>query len=162
MVRIRCYSLFVIVIIAVLTGGASFALAEEVNSGLLPCSGIEGVESSVEFSNLKPCTACDFFGLITKGMDFITRILIPPLAVILLAYAGLLYLVSGAVDKRVQANRLIFGTVVGVAFIYSSFILFYTLLMTLSGDAVTAEKYFKITARGFALSCDTARAPGSS
>lgn len=130
---------------------------------LIPCSGIEGVPGSVESGlGLTHCTTCDFFKLFSNILNFISLYIIPPLAVVLIAWAGLLYLTSGAVNQTAKARKILIATVLGALFSYASFIILYTFLTVLSGGEVTAEKYFKITATGFSIQCTIAAAPLSS
>lgn len=100
------------------------------------------------------CRACSFFKLIDNTFTFILTRVVPPLAVILIAIGGFLYLVSGdSEQRRTQARGILTWTVVGLVLVYASFILLHTVLTVLAGDRVDVEGVFLITSRGFEIVC---------
>lgn len=94
------FTLFIILLLPVLALGA----------GLVPCDGT-------------PSSPCDYNALMTminNVIDYVFKFLVLPIAAIMFAYAGILYLVSGAVPStRSKAKSIftdvLFGLVIATA-----------------------------------------------
>jgi hypothetical protein len=133
----------------VLVAGALFIVsaASAQAQGIVPaeCVGAGAVEL---------CRACSFFKLIDNIFNLILTRVVPPLAVILIAIGGFLYLVSGdSEQRRTPARGILTWTLVGLVLVYASFILLHTVLTVLAGDRVDVESVFLMTSRNFEISC---------
>lgn len=143
MTHVLKISLFLVFLISLLFIGFETAYAQ----GVVPteCVGAGAVDL---------CRACSFFKLIDNIFSLILTRIVPPLAVILIAIGGFLYLISGdSEQRRTQARGILTWTVVGLVLVYASFLLLHTVLTVLAGDRVDVESVFLITSRGFEIVC---------
>ncbi|MDP3794669.1 MAG: pilin [bacterium] len=157
--RAKTISAIILILAGAFLLGSLPAAAE--TKPLIPCSGVEGIRTPGDTADLPACTTCHFFGLVTNIIDFVSKYLIPPIAVILISYAGLLYMLSGAVDQKAQAKSLLISTLLGVALTYSAFIILVTFLNVIVGESV-AQSVFKITKDGFSITCEIPPPPKTS
>jgi len=93
-----------------------------VSARIVPeCKGPDG--------NPGPCGLCDFFLLIRNILNFIAFTLAPPVAALMFIAAGFLFLVSGGSEERVnQARKIFFNVVIGLFFIYASWLIIGSLI----------------------------------
>lgn len=141
----KLFPVFFIIGAVFLVAGSAYATHG--NQGVIPaeCVGAGAVDA---------CRACSFFKLIDNVINVILIHAVPPLAVILIAIGGFLYLVSGdSEQRRTQARGILTWTVVGLVLVYASFLLLHTVLTVLAGDRVDIESVFLITSRGFEIVC---------
>lgn len=136
------FLLIIFVFSAVFVAGTAYAV------GLIPaeCTGPKAVIT---------CTACHFFNLIDNIISFVLTKIVPPLAVILIAIGGFLYLISGdSEQRRTQARTILTWAVAGLVLVYASFILLHTFLTVLAGDQVdNIKSVFLITSQNFEIRC---------
>lgn len=77
--------------------------------GLVPCGG----------SGQDPCELCHIFVLFDNIVRFILTSVVPPIAVFMLIFGGIMFYVSaGDVEKATKARRLITSTIVGMMIVY--------------------------------------------
>ena len=92
--------------------------------GLALAPQIAGARIVPECSETKGCGLCDFFLLVTNIYDFIAFKLAPPMAGILIVFAGALFLVSGGSEERVsQAKKIFVNVVIGLVFVFASWLI---------------------------------------
>jgi hypothetical protein len=91
-----------------------FAPLISLAAGLVPCGG----------QGEQPCQFCDFFVLFDNIVDFLLIKIVPPLAALMIAIGGVVYLVSRADPEMLSLARRIFTSVVyGLLIIYSAFLI---------------------------------------
>jgi len=92
--------------------------------GLAILPQIAGARIVPECTGPRGCGLCDFFLLIMNIYDFIVFKLAPPVAGILIVFAGALFLISGGSEERVsQAKKIFINVVIGLVFIYASWLI---------------------------------------
>lgn len=100
--------------------------------GLVPC-GTEKDPITKRVTN--PCTYDHIFELINTVINFILYILAIPIAAIMFAYAGFLYLTSGGDTGKVSKATSIFGDVaMGLVFVAGAWLIIKTVLSVLGYD----------------------------
>ena len=84
--------------------------------GLVPCE-----------SPHCPCRLCDFFVMIERIIDFILLKLVPTLAVLMIALAGLIYIIShttgGGVEMMARAKKILTSVVLGLFLVYGAWLI---------------------------------------
>jgi len=102
--------------------GAGGTLAKRSNcpkEGLVPCG-----------TDTCPCTLCDTFVLIQKILHFITFTLVPPIGIVLLIVAGVMYVLSTGNPSVVQrAGSLLKAVLIGLIIVYASWLLVNTIML---------------------------------
>lgn len=92
--------------------------------GLVIVPQIAGARIVPECTGPKGCGLCDFFLLITNIYDFIAFKLAPPVAGILIVFAGALFLISGGSEERIsQAKKIFVNVVIGLVFVFASWLI---------------------------------------
>lgn len=92
----------------------------------------------------KMCTFEDVFILINKFIKGILEFVIAPFVLILVIYAGFLYLTSGgAAEKREKAKNIFYDIVIGILWILGSWLIVYTLFKSLGYTGETGLEGFK-------------------
>jgi len=82
--------------------------------GLVPCGNVDTC----------PCELCDFFVMLDGIIDFLLIKIVPPLAVLMIAIGGGMYIISqGNPEMLTQAKRLFTAVVIGLLIIYGSFLI---------------------------------------
>jgi hypothetical protein len=72
----------------------------------------------------KGCGICDFFSLVVNIFAFIAFRLAPPVAGLLIVFAGALFLMSGGSEERVsQAKKIFINVVIGLVFVFASWLI---------------------------------------
>jgi len=75
-------------------------------------------------SGQKGCGLCDFFSLVVNIFAFIAFRLAPPVAGLLIVFAGALFLVSGGSEERIsQAKKIFVNVVIGLIFVFASWLI---------------------------------------
>jgi hypothetical protein len=102
------------------------------SGGLVPC----GTEKDpITKKILNKCTYDHIFELINNVINFILYILAIPIAAIMFAYAGFLYLTSGGDTGKVSKATSIFGDVaMGLVFVAGAWLIIKTVLSILGYD----------------------------
>lgn len=115
---------------------------ECVNPGLVPCGN----------TGQPACTICDGFVLAQNIIDFIMIDIIPPVAALILAIAGVLFLFTGGSSRRrTQARNLLKNAVIGIVIAYASFLIINSVLTFFTPES--ASTYFNIAEGGFRIQC---------
>jgi hypothetical protein len=83
-------------------------------------------------NGLKGCGICDFFALVSNIFGFIAFRLAPPVAGILIIFAGALFLMSGGSEERIgQAKKIFINVVIGLVFIYASVLIVNSIIVVI-------------------------------
>jgi len=110
-------------------------LSEEIKAlgnGLIPCGTKKDPKTGVV---LEPCTYKHLFDLINNVVNFILYFLAIPIAAIMFAYAGFLYLSSQGDTSKVSKATGIFGDVaMGLIYIAAAWLIIKTVLSILGYD----------------------------
>ena len=81
--------------------------------GLINCTGPDG-----------QCELCDLFNLINNIVAMVIKVIVPSVAALLIAYAGFKMLMNqGNSEVTNQVKQIIFGTVIGIVVVYTSYAL---------------------------------------
>jgi len=110
-------------------------------AGLVPCNGID-----------KPCTLCDFFVLIQNVINFILFDIVPPLAILIIAIGGFLFVFSyvnpieGGANMIARAKKLFVSLVIGLLLIYGAWLIINTFFLIIGVESWTnlEQGWFKI------------------
>ena len=116
-----------------------------------------------------PCTFCHFFVMLDGIFDFILFQLIPPLAVLMLAIGGIMYIMAyfseaetliggakGGPKLLSQAKKLITSVVVGLVIIYAGW-----LLVDLFFDVIGVAEWTGLSEGWFSIQCQVTIPPSS-
>lgn len=110
---------------------ANLSYAGFVKGPIVPCGG-EGQPD---------CNLCHLWHLASNIINFISFNLAIPVAIILFAVAGVIFLISGGNEERVSSAKNIFtNTVIGLVIIFCSWLLIDTLVKTLANADVKEGK----------------------
>lgn len=99
--------------------------------GLVPCGKIVYINGSIADGKcsggdkqLIHCQFCHFFVMLDGIVDFVLINIIPPLAVLMIVVAGILFYLGGAKpDLLIRGRKLINGVVIGLFLIYGSYMI---------------------------------------
>jgi type IV secretory pathway VirB2 component (pilin) len=106
--------------------GANLAYAIGFEGPIVPC----GTESNPE-----NCTLCHLWELISNIINFITLNLALPVAAVLFIVAGIIFIVAGDNEEKINLAKTIFkNTVIGLVIIFCSWLLVDTLVKTIAGN----------------------------
>ncbi|MFH1201181.1 MAG: hypothetical protein V1484_02580 [bacterium] len=99
----------------------AFSLA----AGLVPCGGNSEGEGPCDFNQL--------MNLVNKVIHFILYDMVIPIAAIMFAYAGFLFMTAGAEisSARTKAKSIFFNAVLGLIFAVAAFLIVRTILSIL-------------------------------
>ena len=100
----------------------------------------------------KGCGICDFFSLVVNIYAFIAFRLTPPVAGLLIVFAGALFLMSGGSEERVsQAKKIFINVVIGLVFVFASWLIVNSIIQVIGrsveGFNPTSWQSFNCTAR---------------
>jgi len=147
------FSIFLLSFLLISSAGSVFA------AGLVPCGN----------PGQNPCTICDFFVLISNIINFFLKDIIPPLAILLLAVGGGMYMFSGQVPALMaRAKSVIVSTLIGLVIIYGAFVIVGTFLSLIGLNDWTINIYndwmhgqfFKINCGGASSTSSTSSPTG--
>ncbi len=95
----------------------------------------------VEICETDPCKLVDVFTAIGKFIDFVAFRLLTPLAIIALAYAGIL-MISGASNPGQvgKAKDIIYYTIIGILFVFGAYVIINTVTKGLANRAADSFK----------------------
>ncbi|MDP3800501.1 MAG: hypothetical protein Q8Q90_03730, partial [bacterium] len=107
--------------------------------GLVPCTGID-------------CSLCELFDLVQNVFNFIVWTLVPIVATAIILWAGFDMITAGGNQTKAGAGRKrLTAVMIGIAIVYSSYILASFVVRFLAGDNSTANSSFK--SGQFVISC---------
>lgn len=93
-----------------------------IDEPIIPC----GTEITTDASGthiVNPCTFCHFFALIQNVYNFLIFIIVPPVAVLMVAIGGFFWLTAGGSASRVQKGWGVLKTVgIGLLMVYVSWL----------------------------------------
>ena len=90
--------------------------------GLVPCGG----------PNKPDCTLCYFFVMFDTIIDFLLFCIVPPLAALMIAIGGGMYIISqGNPEMLGRAKKLFTAVVIGLLIIYGAWVIVNTFLMAI-------------------------------
>ncbi len=90
--------------------------------GLVPCGNVDTC----------PCELCDFFVMIDNWIKGLLFLVVPPLAVLMIAIGGGMYIISqGNPEMLSRAKRLFTAVVIGLLIIYGAWLFVNTFLMAI-------------------------------
>jgi len=126
----KSFSIFLLSFLLISLAGSVFA------AGLVPCGN----------PDQKPCTICDFFVLISNVINFVLFTIVPPLAILLLAVGGFMYMVSYVAPGQgpnliSRAKSVIVSTLIGLVIIYGAFVIVGTFLSLIGLASWTTDIY---------------------
>lgn len=79
-----------------------------------------------------PCRLCDFFVMFDKILDFVFLKLVPPIAVLMLVIAGVMFFAAaGDPGKLGKAKSLLTSVIIGLAIIYGSWLIINTFFVAM-------------------------------
>lgn len=107
--------------------------------GLVPCTGID-------------CSLCHLFSLVQNIFNFVVWTLVPIVATAIILWAGFDMITAGGNQNKAGAGRKrLTAVMIGIAIVYSSYILASFVVRFLAGDNSTANSSFK--SGQFEISC---------
>jgi len=99
--------------------------------GLVPC-GRNCDDPTTSKCECEPCKLCDFFVMIDKWIDRLLFMVVPSLAVLMIAIGGGMYIVSqGNPEMLGRAKKLFTSVVIGLLIIYGAWLFVNTFLMAI-------------------------------
>ena len=102
-----------------------------VNAGLVPC-GLSEDDPDQPGDQTEDCTLCHFFVMIDNWIDGLLFMIVPPLAVLMIAIGGGTYIVSqGNPEMLGRAKKLFTAVVIGLLIIYGAYVIIGLFLMTI-------------------------------
>jgi len=102
-----------------------------VPGGLVPC-GRNCDDPTTSKCECEPCRLCDFFVMIDIWIKGLFFMVVPPLAVLMIAIGGWMYFLSqGNPEKIAQAKKLFTAVAFGLLIVYGSWLIVNTFLMTI-------------------------------
>lgn len=132
---------------------ASRIIAEERES-LVPC----------DLTGPNRCTFCHLFVLFDNILDFLFVKIVPPLAVLMLAFGGLLYILAifeiipGGFQTVNTAKNIFSGVLIGLILIYSSWFIVGLFLRAIGLADWTTDLYSSWWENGFfQINCPTGK-----
>lgn len=140
---------------------------EERSGGLVPC-GRSCDDPTTPEDESEPCTLCHFFLMIKKIIDFLLLYIVPPIAILMIAIGGFMYIVAymsspetlaggqkGGPALLSQAKRLFSAVVVGLIIIYGAFLIIGTFFQFIGLADWTENIYQNWWREGFfEIRCD--------
>ncbi len=95
------------------------------------------------------CTLCHFFIMLNEIINFVVLKLVPPIAVMMIVYAGILFYFGGSNPQKIKsAQNIIKDVAIGLFFIYGSFMIVSTVLGVLGvldwANPLTSGKVIQI------------------
>ncbi|OGZ33961.1 MAG: hypothetical protein A2Y98_00605 [Candidatus Portnoybacteria bacterium RBG_19FT_COMBO_36_7] len=99
----------------------------------------------------KGCDLCAFFSLVVNIFAFIAFRLAPPVAGLLIVFAGAIFLTSGGSEERVtQAKKIFINVVIGLIFVFASWLIVNSIIQVIGksvGD-FNPQSWWKFTCSG--------------
>jgi len=109
----------------------SFIFILPVYGGLVPC-GLSQDDPDQPGDQTEDCTPCHFFILIDNVIDFLLFKIVPPLAGLMIAIGGGMYIFAfGKPDMISRAKKLFTAVVIGLIIIYGAWVIVNTFLITI-------------------------------
>jgi len=100
--------------------------------GLVPCGRSCNDPKTDGIDESEPCTLCHFFIMIDIWIKGLLFMIVPPLAVLMIAIGGWMYFFSqGNPEKIAQAKKLFTAVAFGLLIIYGAWLIVNTFLMTI-------------------------------
>jgi hypothetical protein len=107
---------------SLLLGGASTYAVIGINEPIIPCgTNISTTGGATSITN--PCEFCHIFLLVHNVYDFLVLIIVPPIAVVLIAIGGFMWLTAGGNEGRVKkGHSMILSVIIGLIIVYVSWL----------------------------------------
>ena len=100
--------------------------------GLVPCGRSCDDPTTDDICECEPCTLCDFFVMIDKIIDFLLFYIVPPLAGLMIAIGGGMYVFAfGRSEMISRAKKLFTAVVIGLIIIYGAWVIVNTFLIAI-------------------------------
>lgn len=97
--------------------------------GLVPC-GRTCNDPDTSECECEPCTLCHFFLMIKKIIDFLLFKIVPPLAALMIAIGGGMYVIArGKPEMLTHAKQLFGSVIIGLLIIYGAWLIINTFFM---------------------------------
>jgi len=108
-----------------------FSFAASIQAGLVPC-GLSEDDPEQPGDQTVPCKLCHFFVMLDMWIDRLLFMVVPPLAVLMIAIGGGMYIVSqGNPEMLGRAKKLFTSVVFGLLIIYGAYVIIGLFLMTI-------------------------------
>ena len=126
-----------------------------VNAGLVPC-GLSQDDLEQPGDQTVPCKLCHFFVMIDTWIDGLLFMVVPPLAALMIAIGGAMYIISkGNPEMLGRAKKLFTSVVFGLLIVYGAFLIIGLLLKFIGLADWTTEIYQNWWRDGFfEIPCD--------
>ena len=97
-----------------------------VQAGLVPCGRTDPAATAEE---REPCQLCHIFVLFDNVLRFIFFDIVPPLAILMIAIGGFMYMFSGGSPSTLgRAKSILTATAIALLIIYGAWIIVHTIL----------------------------------
>jgi len=132
-----------------------FSFAASIHAGLVPC-GLSEDDPEQPGDQTVPCQLCHFFVMIDNWIDRLLFMIVPPLAVLMIAIGGGMYIISqGNPEMLSRAKRLFTAVVIGLLIIYGAFLIIGLFLNFIGLADWTTQIYHNWWEQGlFEIPCD--------
>ena len=125
---------FFLILFLILIAGFVFGQQEceicppDMKGGLVPC-GRNCDDPDTPENECDPCTICHFFIMIDRWIDRALFLIVPPLAALMIAIGGGMYIFSqGKPEMISQAKKLFTSVIIGLIIIYGAWVIVNTFL----------------------------------
>lgn len=100
-----------------------FLLTPQSQAGLVPC-GLNNDDPAQPGDQTVPCTICHLFILFQNILNFLFFQLVPPLAVLMIAIAGIYFIFAGGNPGNItRGKEILRGTAIALLIIYGAWLL---------------------------------------
>ncbi len=93
------------------------------DASLVPCGSRIDDTTTSEIDESQPCTLCHFFVLFGNVIDFLMIQIVPPLAILIIVYGGIKFMIAGESKEKVdEAKKLMKAVIIGLFIIFGAWI----------------------------------------
>ncbi|MEK7583168.1 MAG: pilin [Patescibacteria group bacterium] len=121
-----------------------FSMAVPAQAALVTC-GLKSQDVKETSEIEGACTICDILKLLKNIVDYISFTLVPIFAGVMILVSGLIIVLGGAKPEMVtQGRSMLTNTLIGVAIIYSSYMITNFIIKSVAGESDVATSWFKL------------------
>ena len=126
-----------------------FSFAVPIHAGLVPC-GLSEDDPGQPGDQTVSCQLCHLFVMMDNWIDGLLFMVVPPLAVLMIAIGGGMYIISqGNPEMLGRAKKLFTSVVIGLLIIYGAFLIIGTFLWAIGLADWTTQIYQNWWKEGF-------------